>query len=373
MMSNATDKSYFFIPRVGVNYSKGFAKKKTKARVLVLGAYHICKDKKLVFSRDGNQERSCPHRELCRTNEGIRQMDATCPCYANSSEPEYHRLSNSNNIELLAHICDDAPYPTYSAFGRYMLDKSDHLTQKEKERLWDSVAFTNMLQHYKLQNDAMDDEDYPFEDDYQTLVAVVKELEPEIVLAWNPAVKQTIVKHKEDFSYIGQTDMPGLSVYMFVPTTVKLTMSKLRKLKYEYGVRPERHRIEWYRDLVKKNLGDCFDVEHKHLKKTINEFAEVLKDAVDEGWFESGQDALSFRDSDESDNAKWKWTTKHKGYFLYKMKNIYNLKKDGTNAGFAKIFNEPNLTKYKNHFAEEDVDILIKAIDKGMQCGTHQR
>ena len=99
MMSNATDKSYFFIPRVGVNYSKGFAKKKTKARVLVLGAYHICKDKKLVFSRDGNQERSCPHRELCRTNEGIRQMDATCPCYANSAEPEYHRLSNSNNIE----------------------------------------------------------------------------------------------------------------------------------------------------------------------------------------------------------------------------------------------------------------------------------
>lgn len=115
---------YFFHPRIGKHYEKGFR----GYRTLVLGAFFYCPIK------------SCNHRAECLQDS--RPLDRQCPCYTDRAEQDYYYLANSCNIEIDSYL-EDCPYPTFSMFTKYMTGRNDHLPKPVKYRFWEHVAFYN--------------------------------------------------------------------------------------------------------------------------------------------------------------------------------------------------------------------------------------
>ena len=194
---------YFFHPRIGKHYEKGFR----GYRTLVLGAFFYCPIK------------SCNHRAECLQDS--RPLDRQCPCYTDRAEQDYYYLANSCNIEIDSYL-EDCPYPTFSMFTKYMTGRNDHLPKPVKYRFWEHVAFYNYVQHYLPDGNAprYEESREMLDADWPALQDVLDELRPEIIYVWNESIKDTIIANNHTLStqltFLGQTDMQGLTTYRFL-------------------------------------------------------------------------------------------------------------------------------------------------------------
>lgn len=191
----------FFKPRIGAYYNKGFRGYKT----MVLGAHFYC-----PFE--------CKFKEACLKDS--RPFDRECPCYKDKND-EYFTLSNSCYVEVNSYL-EGCPYPSFSMFTKYMMNKRDYISDPVKYRFWDHVCFYNYLQHYLkdgntpkyLGNEKL------FAEDWDAFQEVLEELQPELIYVWNESIKETILAHKEKLKerieYLGETDMQGLTIYRFL-------------------------------------------------------------------------------------------------------------------------------------------------------------
>ena len=194
---------YFFHPRIGKYYEKGYR----GYRTLVLGAFFYCPIKKYKHCRE------------CLRDS--RPFDHQCPCYIDRAEQDYYYLANSCNIEIDSFL-EDCPYPTFSMFTKYVTGRNDHLPKPVKYRFWEHVAFYNYVQHYLPDGNAprYDDNREMLDADWPALQDLLDELQPEIIYVWNSCIKDAIVanNHKLDtpLTFLGQTDMQGLTTYRFL-------------------------------------------------------------------------------------------------------------------------------------------------------------
>ena len=172
------------MPRVGANYSEGFADLET----LVVGAYHVCYC-------------NCEYKHLCCNINTIASMDYKCPAYKNALpalKPEDELcLHNSNIIEINSYCDDDARYPTYTAFTRYMLDSKQGLTTEQKNDFWESVAFYNFYQCFSATDSVPDANDLKTLNDnaIKALLQVIKDLQPKAIYVWTKAVSDVLESH----------------------------------------------------------------------------------------------------------------------------------------------------------------------------------
>lgn len=328
------DNRYFFEPRVGGNYyTQGFC----GLRILVLGVAHIC-------------DLPCAFHDICGNPDRVRDMDRECPVY--KGKDERLRLSGSNLIEIDSFIEGSARYPAYSLFTYYMTGSRDTLSPSEKQRFWDSVAFTNYLQYF-LDSDELDGLDGADMDRARaSLDQVIEQIRPQIIFAWNPAVCDSLRSNSGAFSYIGMADLEfGLSVYIFAVRKYECKAAALRKLRYRFKVKSVRHNLPWYKELVKTNLyssivipsdpdnakpGTARDTPDTYVKK----MAEYLLNLVGDKYLGATEDSLYFADSE-----RFKWTTGFIATFIKHLKVVFKLGR-GANEGFAAIFGLKGMEKY---------------------------
>lgn len=191
----------FFKPRIGAYYNKGFRGYKT----LVLGAHFYC-----PFE--------CQFKEDCLKDS--RPFDRECPCYKGKDD-EYFTLSNSCYVEVNSYL-EGCPYPSFSMFTKYMMNKRDYIPDPVKYRFWNHVCFYNYLQHYLKDGNTpkyLGNEDL-FAKDWDAFQEVLEKLQPELIYVWNESIKETILANKEKLKdrieYLGETDMQGLTIYRFL-------------------------------------------------------------------------------------------------------------------------------------------------------------
>lgn len=231
-------KKSFFQPRTGNRYEEGFQ----GLRTLILGSHFYC------------PYQDCPYlHTACASSEDIREMDRKCPCYTKKDDPEYYRLSNSNEIELESFL-EGFPYASYSAFTYLILHRRDYLTEDEKRNFWEQVAFTNYLQHYLPDGFTPDYAGHEelYDADYGAFTEVLEELKPQVVFVWGPAVKDCLVAHG-DLTYLGMTKLPVLSVYVFTyegKGVRPLSKAELKGLVSRYQIVTEKLQTEWIRKLL---------------------------------------------------------------------------------------------------------------------------
>lgn len=194
---------YFFLPRVGEHYDHGFRGYKT----LVLGAFFYC------------PEEGCDLRPECLLD--TRPHDRECPEYVGKKEQDYYFLANSCYIEIDSFV-GGWPYPSYSAFTKYMTNRRDYIAQAVKNRFWEHVCFYNYLQHYLPDgnNPAYSEAPEMYDADWDAFTDVLDTLQPEIIYVWNKSIKDTIAANNHRLGhrleYLGQTDMQGLTVYRYL-------------------------------------------------------------------------------------------------------------------------------------------------------------
>ena len=176
-------KNYFFVPRIGEKYHEGF----NGIRTLVVGAYHICYE-------------NCQFKDLCCDVDTIKKMDYKCPKY--KDVPFYEKaedqlcLHNSNIIEINSYCEDEARYPVYSAFTRYMLNKKQGLTTEQKYSFWENVAFYNFYQCFSpsdLLPQGVELEDMN-KNALKAFSQLLKEINPQLIYVWTKGVSDAIDK-----------------------------------------------------------------------------------------------------------------------------------------------------------------------------------
>lgn len=200
----------FFTPRIGSRYQEGFR----GLRTLVLGAHHICLSK-------------CPYKELCCYPDTVRQRDYGCPLYAEfdnstAESPEAELcLHNSNIIEIDAFCDDEAGYPAYSTFTKYLLGRKDALTPEEKFDLWDHLAFTNLLQCYvpKKVVSPYSENRLSYDVAIPSLANLLKELKPQVVYVWERITYEAITHNLSLLEGLQQESLlpehPTMELYLF--------------------------------------------------------------------------------------------------------------------------------------------------------------
>lgn len=342
------NEGYFFKPWKGERYENGWKGLKDNVkgiRTLVVGVAHIC-------------TLPCPHHGKCGNPKTVRTMDMQCPAYGCKSD--YYRLSNSNEIEIRSFIDSEARYPGYSAFTYYMTGTSNSLPSSVKQNFWESVSFTNILQYF-LEDDNLDClkniSKSVIAESVNALLQVCKELEPELILVWNPTICDWLKDQSDSLRYIGQADMTfQLSLYVFMPVCGELKGDRLRKLKYRFGIKPVTHKIGWYKKLVKTHLGKCIKDIDKNRK--IAELPERLKDFVKDGALGTSEEYLYFKKTND-----YSWSIKHIRFFIWKLKTVYGLGQ-GANDALAKMFNDRNIGKYSTDIDKMENDPLCRAINK---------
>ena len=72
--------------------------------------------------------------------------DRKCPEYVGKEGQDYYFLANSCYIEIDTFV-GGCPYPSYSAFTKYMTNRRDYIAQAVKNRFWEHVCFYNYLQN----------------------------------------------------------------------------------------------------------------------------------------------------------------------------------------------------------------------------------
>ncbi len=208
-------RSYFFEPRIGTKYKEGFR----GYRTLVVGVHHICK----LY----NNPQICTNRlrNKCLSSHQIWDMDTACPVYKNAVDKIYSRLSNSNYIEVDAYL-EGGEYPLYSSITKLFLGKRDALPPEIKSSFWESVAFTNYLQHYVTSEITP-----PYSENKEIYIEDVKAFEdmlksidpsPEVVIILNESVKQCIDQNISGSSlvYRGELESQIYTMYLYTSPDV---------------------------------------------------------------------------------------------------------------------------------------------------------
>lgn len=180
------ERAYFFRPRIGKHYEKGFR----GLRTLVLGAYHYCWESNAF--RHG-----CTCRNDCINGRHTERLDEICPIYRNKMDlyDGYYRISSSNIIEIDSYI-EGGHCPAYEAFTYYMTGLSGRLlTETERETFWESVAFYNYLQHFlpEAQQFSYKDRKEELDADFPAFAQALQELKPSVIYIWNDAIKDAIL------------------------------------------------------------------------------------------------------------------------------------------------------------------------------------
>lgn len=177
--------SRFFNPYVGENYEKGICGK----RVLVLGASFYCNQKGCEFFNE------CTSPDI----KDSSKFDETCPYYA---KIEGHpKLSNEPSNAI-----DDC-IKTYKVFAKVMYP----FIQNEKEydgydeySVWDRMAFTDYVQFFLPTKDTYPS--YFSKRDYNAFIETLKELKPDVVIAWGLPITTEIRDNIENNSMFTDLD-----------------------------------------------------------------------------------------------------------------------------------------------------------------------
>lgn len=179
------DKTYFFKPRIGKNYSSGFNGLKT----LVLGAYHFC--------WEGHASSyGCTYYEQCVRNGNSKDYDELCPIYKYRMDlyDGYYRISNSNIIEIDSYT-EGERCPSYGEFTRFMTGINGRIiSPEERLKFWDSVAFYNYIQHFlpEAEDFAYQERKTELDADFHAFANVIDELRPDVIYIWTDAIKDAV-------------------------------------------------------------------------------------------------------------------------------------------------------------------------------------
>ena len=223
------NKKYFFEPRVGINYNDGFK----DLRTLVLGAYHIC-------------SRNCCYKNRCCNIDFVADMDYKCPDYSNA--PRYDApedelcLHNSNIIEINSYCDNNAQYPTYTAFTRYMLESKTPLTSEQKNEFWDNVVFCNFYQCFSS-SDIMcfeNDADTMNENALKAFKHLIETLNPQVIYVWTKDVSDVIDSNIDDFPGLKKESLPRehstieLYIYSYNHSINTVTLKDVKQYLQQY-------------------------------------------------------------------------------------------------------------------------------------------
>lgn len=322
-------KKYFFTPRVGKDYEKGFHGIKT----LILGSHFYC------------PYTDCSHlKEECASSNTIWSMDAACPCYVGKEDQNYYKLSNSDTIEVDSYL-EGFPYPSFDAFTYLMLNKRDYLSEDEKLLFWDQVAFTNYIQHYwpNGYTPPYEDNESLFDADYEAFKEVLTELRPQIVIVWNKAIKDCLLSNG-DLQFVGMINIPIISTYMFIyeGAEPELSPKQLEKLKKEYNIISEKIETKWLRELLIESFNDPHAVEAFRQKieyvkciqggrsdSNIENIVTLLKRCATQKLIIRMGNKLNFGPG---------LSRVHKEIFLKLIKESFDAPLKGTNEAFSKMF-----------------------------------
>lgn len=317
-MGNRTEP--FFKPWVGKNYADGFE----GARTMVLGAYHICSDQ-------------CEHKSKCCSRKEIRDMDCECPSYKSFEDQKYYRLSNSNEIEIDSFIDKEAHYPAYQAFTCYMFGLRDQCPSEKRSELWESVLFTNMLQHWVPDAEVELTAD-DFDEDFDALWQVISEYKPQVIYAWNAKVKECLKRHPEQLICLGNANMAfSLNVSVFLPIGHDLSDGEIKNLKARRGIVGEQWVLEDYRNAVKRHLDHALPAKPKLRFSYVALMASILREMVGKGYLETCESgSLRF--------VPKRWSKELKCYFKQALQSNFNL--DSESAGIAALLGDPRLGSY---------------------------
>lgn len=163
-------KRYFFVPYRGNKYEDGLLNRK---KVMILGASYYCKFK------------DCQFFNACTGQWKTKDFDAKCP---NNGGRPLHDLPK-NEI-------DEDGAKSYKVFYYFM--KEYLKIEKKFDDFWESVAFTNYIQHVIGGRTTTKKSDMS-ENDLLALGDVIRELEPDIVIIWGCVVNNPIKQKKDDF------------------------------------------------------------------------------------------------------------------------------------------------------------------------------
>lgn len=238
--------SYFFRPRIGKNYWKGFR----GYRTFVLGAYHFCREWHAMRYH-------CNHYEQCVREGRSREFNETCPIYLDRMDlyDGYYRISNSNIIEIDSYI-EGERCPSYGEFTRRMTDKSGRLISSEdRENFWESVIFYNYIQHFLPEAEEFSYQDHKEEldADFTAFARVLDKLKPEIIYIWTDAIKDAVLNNRMSLAGIelvpcSREDVGSMSVWTI---TVKYARegitSDVNSLLTEASV-------SWFKNMDKKTI-----------------------------------------------------------------------------------------------------------------------
>lgn len=225
----------FFVPRIGTHYHEGFQGHRT----LILGAHHVCLPE-------------CEHKAVCCTPQGVITMDHRCPFYQHFPPPPPDRpeeemcLHNSNIIEIDAFCDDEAGYPTYSAFTKFILHRKTPLSIEEKFDFWDRVAFTNLLQCYVPQKVVPAYSEKP--DFYNVAIPSLKELladlQPEAIYVWERITYEALTANLDQLPGLRQESLmpehPTMDLYLFSYNTKPITPDINLIRQHIQSIYPER-------------------------------------------------------------------------------------------------------------------------------------
>ncbi len=252
-------------------------------------------------------------------------MDYDCPCYRNAPQEanpdDVLCLHNSNIIEIGAYCSNEARYPTYTAFTRYMLNSKKALTQEQKVEFWESVAFCNFYQCFSPCDEM------PFGDDEvsinksaaKSLRAIIEELQPQVVYVWSQKVSEAIDRCI-DKSF-------GLK-----KENLEREHSTMELYFYSYKCKIKAVSIESIRQYIAESFPQREIVQTEIAKKkNVPSLDKMIQNAIKRGVFrfDNGKLVIS---NEENCYAI--------GYILYQMKQFY------TFASWAEI--ESFMFKYKS-------------------------
>lgn len=287
-------KNYFFVPRIGEKYHEGF----NGIRTLVVGAYHICYE-------------NCPFKDLCCDVDTVKEMDYKCPKY--KDVPFYEKaedqlcLHNSNIIEINSYCEDEARYPVYSAFTRYMLNKKQGLTTEQKYSFWENVAFYNFYQSFSPSD--LLPQDVELEDMNKNAVKafyqLLKEINPELIYVWTKGVSDAIDKNLKKISELKKE-------------SIVREHSTMEIYLYSYNYKTNTVTIQDIQNYLHKTLPQRqITLNQEGEKKNFPPIEKVIFNAIQRGsmQFENGELVIPFSAKEQEC-----------GYILRLLKYYYNFK-----------------------------------------------
>ena len=184
----------FFKPWVGEDYQKGIRGKK----ILVLGASFYCNQKDCKFFA----ECTSPDKK------DSSKFDETCPYYAKIDG--HPKLSEEpiNAIEDCIRV-----YKIFAKFMYQFIEDKENYEGYDAYVAWDRMAFTDYVQFFLPTKDT-----YPWylsSRDFDAFLEVIKQLKPDIIIAWGLPVTQEIRDNAEHKDYFVDLDqLPENEYYL---------------------------------------------------------------------------------------------------------------------------------------------------------------